>query len=249
MSGHSKWSQIKHQKAKNDAKRGQAFTKLIREITIASRLGGGDPDLNPRLRLAIEKARETNMPKDNIEKAIKKGTGELEGVSYQEASFEGYGPGGAALLIQVVTDNKNRISGEIRHILGRFGGSLGTPGSVAWQFEEKGVLQVPKESITEDELYELVVDAGAEDITDEGAYYEVTTGKDSFLNVKKVLEDKGLKLDFADIMMIPKNLVKVEGKEAERLLKLIDALEENDDVQKVYGNFDIADDILDKMNQ
>jgi len=246
MSGHSKWSQIKHQKAKNDAKRGQIFTKLIREITIAARLGGGDPELNPRLRLAIEKAKEQNMPKDNIEKAIKKGTGELEGVNYIEATFEGYGPGGAALLVETVTDNKNRTSGEIRHIFSKYGGSLGSPGSVAWQFEQKGVIQVDKNAISEDDLLEIALSAGAEDMKGEDDYYEIITTPHDFIQVKSALEEKNVPIKFADILMIPKNTVKISEKDAEKLLKLIDALEENDDVQKVHGNYDIPDEIIEK---
>ncbi len=246
MSGHSKWSQIKHQKAKNDAKRGQIFTKLIREITIAARLGGGDPELNPRLRLAIEKAKEQNMPKDNIEKAIKKGTGELEGVNYIEATFEGYGPGGAALLVETVTDNKNRTAGEIRHIFSKYGGSLGSPGSVAWQFEQKGVIQVDKNAISEDDLLEIALSAGAEDMKGEDDYYEIITTPHDFIQVKSALEEKNVPIKFADILMIPKNTVKISEKDAEKLLKLIDALEENDDVQKVHGNYDIPDEIIEK---
>jgi len=246
MSGHSKWSQIKHQKAKNDAKRGQVFTKLIREITIAARLGGGDPELNPRLRLAIEKAKEQNMPKDNIEKAIKKGTGELEGVNYIEATFEGYGPGGAALLVETVTDNKNRTSGEIRHIFSKYGGSLGSPGSVAWQFEQKGVIQVDKNAISEDDLLEIALAVGAEDMKGEDDYYEIITTPHDFIQVKSALDEKNAPIKFADILMIPKNTVKISEKDAEKLLKLIDALEASDDVQKVHGNYDIPDEIIEK---
>lgn len=247
MAGHSKWAQIKHQKAKNDAKRGQIFTKLIREITVAARLGGGDPDLNPRLRLAIEKAKEHNMPKDNIEKAIKKGTGELEGVNYIEATFEGYGPGGVALLIETVTDNKNRTTGEIRHIFSKYGGNLGSPGSVAWQFEQKGIIQIDKDKIDEETLLEIVLDAGAQDITTEVDYYEVSTTPHDFIKVKSALEEKKIPIKFADVLMVPKNTVSVSEKDAEKLLKLIDALENNDDVQKVHGNYDIPDEIIEKL--
>ncbi len=247
MAGHSKWAQIKHQKAKNDAKRGQIFTKLIREITIAARLGGGDPDLNPRLRLAIEKAKEHNMPKDNIEKAIKKGTGELEGVNYIEVTFEGYGPGGVALLIEAVTDNKNRTTGEIRHIFSKYGGNLGNPGSVAWQFEQKGVIQIDKDKVDEDTLLEIALDAGAQDMKTEEDYYEVITTPHDFMKVKIAIEEQNIPIKFADVLMIPKNTVKVSEKDAEKLLKLIDALEENDDVQKVHGNYDIPDEIIEKL--
>ncbi len=247
MAGHSKWAQIKHQKAKNDARKGQIFTKLIREITIAARLGGGDPDLNPRLRLAIEKAKEHNMPKENIEKAIKKGTGELEGVHYMEVTFEGYGPGGVALLIEAVTDNKNRTTGEIRHIFSKYGGNLGNPGSVAWQFEKKGVIQIDKDKIDEDTLLEIALDAGAQDMKTEEDYYEIITTPHDFMKVKQAIEEKNIPIKFADILMIPKNTVKVSEKDAEKLLKLIDALEENDDVQKVHGNYDIPDEIIEKL--
>ncbi len=247
MSGHSKWSQIKHQKAKNDAKRGKIFTKLIKEITIAARLGGGDPDMNPRLRLAIEKAKEHNMPKDNIEKAIKKGTGELEGVNYIEVTFEGYGPGGVALLIEAVTDNKNRTSGEIKHIFSKYGGNLGSPGSVAWQFEQKGIIQVDKDKVDEDTILDIALDAGAQDIKNEDDYYEVVTSPQDFVKVKTAIEENNIPVKFADVLMIPQNTVKVSEKDAEKLMKLLDALEDNDDVQKVHGNYDIPDEIIEKL--
>jgi len=244
MAGHSKWAQIKHKKAKVDAKRGRIFTKLIREITVAARMGGGDPEHNPKLRLAIEKAKEHNMPWENIERAIKRGTGELEGVEYQEAIFEGYGPGGVAILVKALTDNKNRTTGEIRHIFSKHGGNLGSPGSVAWQFEEKGIIYIEKDKANEDTVFEIAVEAGAEDVKTEGDTYEVYTSPKDFENVKKAFVDANIEIQNADITMVPQSTVRVDGKDAEKLLKLLDALEDNDDVQKVYANFDIPEEVL-----
>lgn len=245
MSGHSKWAQIKHKKAKVDAQRGRIFTKLIREITVAAKLGGGDPEHNPRLRLAIDKAKENNMPWENIERAIKRGTGELEGVEYVETVFEGFGPEGVAFLVKVLTDNKNRTTGEIRHIFSKFGGHLGAPGSVAWQFEEKGVIYIDKDKATEEQVLEIALEAGAEDVKDEGDSYCVYCAPKDFENVKKAFQERKIEISEADITMIPTSPVRIEDeKVAEKILKLMDALEENDDVQKVFANFDIPESIL-----
>jgi len=249
MAGHSKWAQIKHKKAKVDAKRGRIFTKLIREITVAARMGGGDPEHNPKLRLAIEKAKEHNMPWENIERAIKRGTGELEGVEYQVAIFEGYGPGGVAILVKALTDNKNRTTGEIRHIFSKHGGNLGSPGSVAWQFEEKGIIYIEKDKANEDTVFEIAVEAGAEDVKTEGDTYEVYTSPKDFENVKKAFVDANIEIQNADITMVPQSTVRVDGKDAEKLLKLLDALEDNDDVQKVYANFDIPEEVLQSFTE
>jgi len=249
MAGHSKWAQIKHKKAKVDAKRGRIFTKLIREITVAARMGGGDPEHNPKLRLAIEKAKEHNMPWENIERAIKRGTGELEGVEYQEAIFEGYGPGGVAILVKALTDNKNRTTGEIRHIFSKHGGNLGSPGSVAWQFEEKGIIYIEKDKANEDTVFEIAVEAGAEDVKTEGDTCEVYTSPKDFENVKKAFVDANIEIQNADITMVPQSTVRVDGKDAEKLLKLLDALEDNDDVQKVYANFDIPEEVLQSFTE
>lgn len=241
MSGHSKWSTIKRKKAALDAKRGKIFTKLIKEITIAARTGGGDPDANPRLRLAVDNAKSANMPADNIERAIKKATGELEGVNYTEMIYEGYGPGGVAILIEAMTDNKNRTVAEVRHLLGKQGGSLGESGSVAWMFDRKGVITMPSQGKTEDDLMEIVLDAGAEDISGEDDYFEITTDIESFETVRKALIEAGLKVENASLQWIAKNTVAVEGETAEKLEKLIDALEDNDDVQNVYSNADFPE--------
>jgi len=245
MSGHSKWAQIKHKKAKVDAQRGKIFTKVIREITVAAKLGGGDPEHNPRLRLAIEKAKDINMPWENIERAIKRGTGELEGVEYVETVFEGFGPEGVAFLVKVLTDNKNRTSGEIRHIFTKHGGHLGAPGSVAWQFEEKGIIYIDKDKVSEDAVLEIALDAGAEDVKDEGDTFAVYCNPKDFERVKNAFKEKGIEISEADITMIPQSTVKIEDeKTAEKILRLMDALEENDDVQKVFANFDIPENVL-----
>ncbi len=244
MAGHSKWAQIKHKKAKVDARKGKMFNKIIREITVAARLGGGNPEFNPRLRMAIEKAKEINMPQDNIERAIKRGTGELEGVTYEQAIYEGYGPGGVAILVVALTDNKNRTTGEVRHIFSKYGGNLAGAGSVAWQFEEKGVIYIEKDKADEDTIIEIALEAGAEDVKTEGDTYEVITGPKEFEAVRKAFEDAGIEISSASLTMIPQNTVKLDRKKAEQVLKLIDALEDNDDVQNVYANFDISDEIL-----
>ena len=239
MAGHSKWKQIKHYKAATDAKRGALFTKLIREITVAARAGGGDPDGNPRLRTAIDAARASSMPKENIERAVKKGTGELEGVNYQEITYEGYGPGGVALLIHALTDNPTRTVAEVRYKLSRGGGNFGATNSVAWMFERKGQIYVDATRFEEDVALEAALDAGAEDLRQEGDQFIVTTDPMALHAVKSALEAKGVAVQEAEIAMIPKTTVHVEGKPAESLLKLMEELEELDDVQRVEANFDI----------
>lgn len=240
MAGHSKWAQIKHKKAHTDAKKGKLFTKLVKEISVAARLGGGDPDGNPRLRTAIEKAKEVNMPSENIKRAIMKGTGELPGVSYEEVLYEGYGPGGAAVIIEVMTDNKNRTLPEIRHILSKNGGSLGETGCVSWNFQKKGYILVDKSKIDEDTLMSLVLEAGAEDMKNDPdeENYEIITTVDKFSTVKDALTKASIEFSMAEITMLPKTYVKLTGNQAEQMLKLLDALEDHDDVQNVYSNFD-----------
>lgn len=249
MSGHSRWSTIKRKKAAADAKKGQIFTKIIREIIVAAKAGGGDPDSNSRLRTVIEKAKAANMPLENIKKAIQKGTGELPGVSYEEITYEGYGPGGVALLIKVTTDNKNRSAADIRTILSKNGGSMAAVGSTSWQFEQKGYISVPKEEINEEALMEIVLDAGAQDIQTTENSYDVMIEPANFEKVKRALDDKKVKYTVAEITMIPKSYVKLEGKDAEQMLKLMNALDENDDVQNVYANFDIPQEIMDKLSE
>jgi YebC/PmpR family DNA-binding regulatory protein len=243
MAGHSKWKQIKHYKAATDAKRGAHFTKLIREITMAAKQGGGDPGGNPRLRTAIETARAASMPKDNIERAIKKGTGELEGVDYVEVTYEGYGPGGVALIIQAVTDNPTRTVADVRHRLSRGGGNLGATNSVAWMFDRKGQIAVDATAYDEDTTIEAALDAGAEDVVRDGDLFTVTTDPTALHAVKGGLEAHGIKTTEAEVAWVPKNTVKVEGKTAESLIKLLEELEDLDDVQKVDANFemDVAD--------
>ncbi len=244
MAGHSKWAQIKHKKARVDAQRGKIFNKLIREITVAARMGGGDPEFNPRLRLAIERAKEHNMPWENIEKAIKRGTGELEGVKYESVTYEGYAPGGVALLIKALTDNKNRTVSEVRHVLSKHGGNLAGAGSVMWQFQEKGVIYLEKEGLDEDEVLEAAIEAGAEDVKVQADTYEVWTDPKEFYSVKQAFEQKGFKIAQAELTLIPQNTVPLDKKDAEKVLKLIEALEELDDVQAVYANFDVPEEVL-----
>ncbi len=248
MSGHSKWSSIKHKKGAADAKRGKVFSKLIKEITVAARLGGGDPDGNPRLRTAISAAKAENMPKDNIERAIKKGTGELEGVSYEEASYEGYGPGGVAVLVDCLTDNKNRAVADVKHLFERNGGTLGEPGCVAWMFEQRGLIVFDRDKIDEEQLLELALEAGADDVEEEETEFNVTTDPSDFESVKKSFDDAGLSYTFSEVTMIPKNTVKVEGKKAQQMVNLMQALEDNDDVSNVYANFDISDEVLEALS-
>jgi YebC/PmpR family DNA-binding regulatory protein len=247
MSGHSKWSTIKHKKGAADAKRGKLFTKLIKEITVAARTGGGDIDANPRLRAAVAAAKSENMPKDNIERAIKKGTGELEGVNYEESSYEGYGPGGAAILVESMTDNKNRAVAEIRHIFNKYGGNMGENGCVAWMFDKKGYFNVAKSDVDEERLMEIALDAGAEDIREEADSFEVITAPEDFDAVKEALEGATIAFSDAEVTMLPQNMSALEGKDAEQMLKLMEAMDDCDDVQKVYTNADIPDDMVDAM--
>ncbi len=248
MSGHNKWSTIKHKKGAADAKRGKIFTKLIKEITVAARMGNsGDPDANPRLRSAILAARAENMPKDNIERAIKKGTGELEGVSYEECNYEGYGPGGAAILVESLTDNKNRAVAEIRHIFNKYGGNMGENGCVAWIFSKKGYISIPKGAVQEDVLMEAALEAGAEDVKEDDTYFEVITAPEDFEDVKVAIEEASITFETAEITMLPSNTTDLSGKDAEKMIKLMDAMDDCDDVQKVYTNADIPDEIMESM--
>ena len=239
MAGHSKWAQIKRKKAANDAKRGQQFTKLIREITVAARFGGGDINFNPRLRLAVDTAKAANMPADNIERAIKKGTGELEGVSYEEITYEGYGPGGAALYIETLTDNATRTVADVRHALTKNGGSLGTTGSVAWQFDRLGQIFIDATRHDEESTFEAALEAGASDMTRDGDGFIITTDLTSFNDVQDALKERGIELEEVELAMVPKNTVEVTGSDAARLVRLLDALDDLDDVQKVYSNADV----------
>lgn len=248
MSGHSKWSSIKHKKGAADAKRGKIFTKLIKEITVAARMGGGDPDGNPRLRSAIAVAKAENMPKENIERGIKKGTGELEGVSYEEANYEGYGPGGVAVLIDCLTDNKNRTVADIKHLFERHGGNLGEPGCVAWMFEQKGLIIFEKDKVDEEELFDLALEAGAEDVREEDTEFEVITEPSDFESVKQAIDNAGLSYTLAEVTKIPKNTVKVEGKKAQQTLNLMQSIEDHDDVSHVYANCDIPDDVMEALD-
>ncbi|RLA86668.1 MAG: YebC/PmpR family DNA-binding transcriptional regulator [Deltaproteobacteria bacterium] len=249
MAGHSKWAQIKRKKAATDAKRGKIFTKLIREITVAARLGGGNPENNPRLRAAIAAARAENMPKENIERAIKRGTGELDGgVNYEEITYEGYGPGGVAVLIEAMTDNRNRTIAEIRRIFSRCNGNLGESGCVSWMFEKKGLIVVEKGKVEEDTLMEVALEAGAEDIKEGEREYEVITSPQDFEEVKKALADRGIEYQMAEVTMYPQTVVKLEGKEAEQMLRLMEMLEDNDDVQRVYANFDIPEKAMEQLS-
>ena len=243
MSGHSKWSTIKHKKAAADAKRGKIFTRLIKELTVAARFGGGDPAGNPRLRTAIADAKAANMPADNIKRAIQKGTGELPGVTYEEVSYEGYGPGGVAVLVEVLTDNKMRTTPEIRHLFTKHGGDLGQPNSVAWMFEKKGQITVPLSATDESRLMEIVLDAGADDLQAGEEQYEITSSPAAFGAVRESLEREGVPTVEAAIVMAPQNVVHVDGKRAQQCMKLLDALEDHEDVQHVYANleFDEAD--------
>jgi YebC/PmpR family DNA-binding regulatory protein len=239
VSGHSKWSTIKRKKGAADARRGKAFTKLIKEIIVAARMGGGDASGNPRLRAAVAAARGENMPKENIERAIKKGTGELEGVSYEEVRYEGYGPGGVAVLVEVLTDNKNRAVSDVRHAFSRSGGSLGETGSVAWMFEKKGLIVFPKAKVDEDSVTAAALEAGAEDVKDGGDSWDLECSPADFERVKKYMDDHGLPYELAELTMVPQATVKLADKQAEQMLRLMEVLEDHDDVQNVYANFDI----------
>jgi len=246
MSGHNKWSTIKHKKGALDAKRGKIFTKLIKEISVAAKLGGSDPASNPRLRTAIDKAKSENMPKDNIERAIKKGAGEMDGVNYEEIVYEGYGPNGVAVLVEVMTDNRNRTVSEIRSIFTKHNGNMGETGCVSWMFDKKGLIVYPK-SVDFDSLFEAALEAGADDVIEQEEQIEVTTDPARFMEVRDTLEKAGFRHDSAEITMIPQTTIKLEGKAAESMLKLMDKLEDNDDVQNVYANFDISESEMEKM--
>jgi YebC/PmpR family DNA-binding regulatory protein len=241
MSGHSKWHTIKHKKGAADAKRGKIFTRLIKELTIAARNGGGDPDMNPRLRTIIAEAKSHNMPADNIKRAIRRGTGEEEGVTYEEVTYEGYGPGGAALIIETLTDNRNRTVGELRHMLTKWGGNLGEANSVAWMFEKKGVIAIAKEKASEDALMTAALDAGADDLKDEGSAWEVVSPVEAHQAVLDAVKGLGIEPDSAAISMVPKNYVKLEGRQAQQMLKLMDVLDDHDDTKNVWSNFDVEE--------
>jgi YebC/PmpR family DNA-binding regulatory protein len=246
MAGHSKWANIKHRKGAQDAKRGKVFTKIIKELTVAARIGGGDPDANPRLRTAIDKAKQANMPKDNVDRAIKKGTGDLDGVNYEEGIFEGYGPGGVALIVEFLTDNRTRTVADVRHIFSKYGGNLGVSGSVAFLFDRKGLISFSTDNDFE-RIFEIALESGAEDVRDEGDIYEVITDSGNFIEVRDAMAEADLQWETAEATMIPQNQVQLEGKPAETMLKLMDALEDNDDVQNVYANFDISEEELAKI--
>ena len=245
MSGHSKWATTKHKKAAIDAKRGKIFTKIGKEITVAARLGGGDPDGNPRLRTAVVNAKSVSMPAENIKRAIQKGTGELPGVAYEEITYEGYGPNGVAIIIEVMTDNRNRTVAEIRHTMEKLGKGMGENGCVSWMFHKKGYIVVARAKADEEKLMGLALDAGAEDLQTEDENFVITTPPNDFEKVKKALEDAGVPLEVAEVTMLPQTYVKLEGeKEAGQMLRLVEALEDNDDVQNVYANFDISDEVM-----
>ncbi|WP_339136415.1 MAG: YebC/PmpR family DNA-binding transcriptional regulator [Candidatus Electrothrix sp. GW3-4] len=249
MSGHSKWSTIKRKKGANDAKRGKIFTKLIKEITVAAKMGGGDPDGNPRLRSAINAAKAENMPKDNIDRAIKKGTGDLDGAVYEEILYEGYGPAGVAVLVETMTDNKNRTVADIRHYFAKSNGNLGESGCVAWMFDKRGVITVDGQGVDEEELMELAIEAGAEDVVEEESSFQIYTTPEDFNDVVEALEKAEVKMEEASISMVPQNTVEVaEEKPAKNLLTLLDNLEDHDDVQKVHANFDIPDEIIEALS-
>jgi YebC/PmpR family DNA-binding regulatory protein len=251
MSGHSKWATIKRKKASTDAARGKVFTKIIKEITVAARIGGGDPNGNPRLRLAIQSAKSSNMPQDNINRAIKKGTGELEGVRYEEITYEGYGHGGVALIVESVTDNRNRTVSEIRHLMSRNGGTLAESGAVIWNFERKGVINISKGSYSEDDVLNIILDAGADDLVEEHDFFQITTSLEKFDSVRKALESSnmpGLKIENASLQYVAKTLTRVEGKDAEQVLRLISVIEDHDDVQNVFSNADIDEKVLAEFN-
>ena len=248
MSGHSKWSTIKRKKGKADAERGRIFTRLIREITVAARSGGGDPAANPRLRSAVDTAKSNNMPASNIDRAIKKGTGELPGVTYDEITYEGYGPGGVAFLIETVTDNRNRTTSEVRHLLTKYGGSMGEIGSVSWKFDQKGLIVIEKGDLNEDDVMMAALDAGADDVADEGDSWEVSTAPNDLLKVGEAIKEAGITPVSAELLRLPKATVAIGKDVASRVLKLLELLEENDDVQQVSADFDIPDDLLEELS-
>ncbi|RUM90760.1 MAG: YebC/PmpR family DNA-binding transcriptional regulator [Thermovibrio sp.] len=244
MAGHSKWANIRHKKAAQDAKRGKIFTKLAREITVAAKEGGGDPEKNPRLRAAIEKARKFNMPKENIERAIKRGTGELAGESYEEVTYEGYGPGGVAIIVKCLTDNRNRTAAEVRHAFSKHGGNLGTSGCVSWMFERKGVIIIPAESYDEETVMMAAIEAGAEDVVREDEKFVVYTEPSELETVKEGISNSGIEIEEAKLDLIPTTTTKVEGETALKVLKLLEVLEDLDDVQEVYSNFDMPEEVM-----
>jgi YebC/PmpR family DNA-binding regulatory protein len=247
MSGHSKWHSIRHKKAAVDAKRGKIFTKLIKEISVAARIGGGDPEANPRLRTAIQTAKAANMPQSNISRAIKKGTGELPGMAFESVTYEGYGPAGVAVFLEALTDNKNRTVAEIRHLFSKHGGNLGESGSVNWMFERKGYIEVSHDKADEAQLFEIAVEAGAEDMKTAEETFEITTPFEQFEGVRQAVEAAGIETEIAQLTMIPTNAVHLEGKEAERMLRLMDVLEDHDDVQNAYANFDIDEETMESL--
>ena len=244
MSGHSKWASIKHKKAANDAKRGKLFTKLLKEVTVAARNGGGDPEMNPRLRTAIQAAKAANVPNDTVDRAILKGTGDLEGIAYEEVVYEGYGPNGVALIIEVLTDNKNRSVSDLRNILDRNGGAMGERGCVSWMFEKRGLIFVQKDSIDEDELFLIAADAGAEDLETQEEQIQIICPFEDFESVRVAIKESHADISLAEITMVPQTTIKLDEKQAEQMIRLMDLLDDNDDVQKVYANFDIPDNIL-----
>ncbi|MEO0114202.1 MAG: YebC/PmpR family DNA-binding transcriptional regulator [candidate division WOR-3 bacterium] len=248
MSGHSKWAQIKHKKAKADVQKGKIFSKLIREITTAARLGGGDPEANPRLRTAIESARAVNMPMENIERAIKKGTGELPGVTYEEVEYEGYGPGGVAMIVRALTDNKNRTTADVRHLFEKYGGNLGSTGCVAWQFHPKGIITIAKDKTDEDKILTLALEAGADDVKSEGDTFQIVTPVENYEAVKRRLKEENIEWQNAELTRIPQTTIPLDEKNAEKVLRLYEALEELDEVSQIYANFDIADDLMEKIS-
>ena len=247
MSGHSKWANIKHRKEAQDNKRGKIFTKIARELTVAAKIGGGDPASNSRLRLALDKARSANMPKDNVERAIKKGTGEGNDQVFEDITYEGYAPGGVGILVKTLTDNRNRTIMEVRTVITKRGGSMAEAGAVAWQFENKGVIEVPVTACSEDDIMNHALEAGAEDVITDGDVYSITTEPSEFENVKKHLEANNIKIDFAELTMKPKTTIDVEGEAAKKLIALVEALEDLDDVQEVYGNYKIDDSVFDEL--
>ncbi len=249
MSGHSKWATIKHKKAQTDARRGRLFTRVIKEITVAARNGGGDPDANPRLRTAVAAAKAASMPADNIKRAIQRGTGELPGAAYEEITLEGYGPGGVALLVELATDNRNRTVSEIRHTFSKQGGNLGEAGSVAWMFKKRGYIVVPKENADEEKLLDIVLEAGGEDLGGDGSQWEVLTSTESFERVLEALKANHVATAAAEISMVPQSYVKLEGKNAQQMVRLMDALEEHEDVQHVYSNFDVEERELEAVSE
>lgn len=248
MSGHSKWASIKHKKGKADVERGKIFSKFIKEITTAARIGGGDLGANPRLRTAVESAKAVNMPADNIDRAIKKGTGELPGVAYEEIEYEGYGPGGVAVIVKALTDNKNRTTSEMRHIFSKYGGNLGAAGCVAWQFAPKGIIMIPRDGNDEDKIFSVALDGGADDVKTDANSYQVITPQENFDKVKKQFEAAKITMSHSELTMVPQNTVSLDDKTAERVLKMYEIIEEHEDVQKVFANFDISEETMERLS-